>query len=78
MSILRDKHLNELHGDLTIITPSTKAPNGYLYYYWAQCKCGNIVRLRYDQIRKKGNCGNCEDYIASMVDKAVKGVRSGK
>lgn len=78
MSILRDKHIGECHKELTILTPSTKDPNGYLWYYWVRCSCGNVVRLRYDQIRKKGSCGLCEDYINSMVDIAVKGVKGGK
>lgn len=78
MSILRDKHIGERHGQLTILTPSTKEPNGYLWYYWVQCSCGNVVRLRYDQIRKKDNCGHCEDYVNSMVDNAIKGAEGGK
>lgn len=73
MSILRDKHIGERQGKLTIIAPSTKRPNGYLWYYWVKCDCGNVIRLRYDQIRKKAECGNCEDYLASM-----KGVEGGK
>ena len=79
MSILRDKHINEKHGDLTILRPSTKKPNGYLWYYWCRCDCGNVVRLRYDRIRKKGNCGYCEDYKVSMADlSSLKGAEGGK
>ena len=64
-----EKHLQEQHGDLTIVARSTKAPNGYLPYYWTKCSCGNYKRLRYDQIRKKGNCGLCEDFRDSKVIK---------
>lgn len=62
MSILRDKRIGEVHGELTIVAPSNKPANGYLYYYWVKCSCGNIKRYRYDQLRKKGNCGDCEDF----------------
>lgn len=66
-----DKHLNEKHEDLTIIARSQRKPNGYLSYYWCKCACGNIKRYRYDQVRKNGNCGQCEDFIASAVNTAL-------
>ena len=62
-----DKHKNERHNSLLIVARSTKPANGYLSYYWVKCDCGNIKRLRYDQIRKKCNCGMCEDFKASNV-----------
>ena len=65
---MQDIHINEIHQDLTIIANSTKKANGYLHYYWCRCSCGNLIRLRYDQIRKKGNCGKCEDFNDSEVD----------
>lgn len=73
-----DKKIGEKHGDFTIIAKSTKGPNGYLYFYWVKCKCGNIKRLRYDYIRKGGNCGLCEDFIESGVLKALEGNKYGK
>lgn len=73
-----DKHLNEQHGDLTIVAPSTKEPNGYLYYYWCRCACGNVKRYRYNQARTKGNCGMCEDFRDSNVLKALKELGDGK
>lgn len=73
-----DKHINERCGHLTLISRSTRNPNGYLAYYWALCDCGNIKRYRYDQARKNGNCGACEDFIASKVGNALKERESGK
>ncbi|MBO5712583.1 MAG: hypothetical protein J6R88_00050 [Clostridia bacterium] len=73
-----DKHINERHGNLTIIARSKKPANGYLYYYWCKCDCGNIKRYRYDQARKNGNCGQCEDFNASNVVEKLKGLGSGK
>ena len=71
---IKDKHLNEVHGDLTIIAAAVhKGPNGYLGYYWVRCKCGNVKRYRYDQLRRVGNCGLCEDFTASEVLKALEG-----
>ena len=61
-----DTHLNEQHQDLTILARSPKKANGYLHYYWCKCSCGNYKRLRYDQIKKKGNCGLCEDFRLSF------------
>ena len=61
------KHVGETHGDLHILCPSSKAPNGYLYYYWAQCSCGMVKRFRYDQLRRAGNCGFCEDINKSNL-----------
>lgn len=72
-----DKRIGEHHGDFTIIAKSTKAPNGYLNFYWAKCKCGNLKRLRYDYIRKGGNCGLCSDFIESGVLKAFEGLNNG-
>ena len=71
--VLQDKHINEVHDQLTIIAPSTKKANGYLHYYWTRCSCGNIKRYRYDQVRKNGNCGMCEDFKDSEVLKKLKG-----
>ena len=48
--------------DFKIVALSNKSPNGYMYYVWAQCKCGCIVRLRYDQLKKRKNCGKCDDF----------------
>ena len=63
---MKDKKLFEEYGDLKIIARSTKKPNGYVAYYWCQCSCGNYIRYRYDQIRKKQSCGLCEDFRESM------------
>ena len=68
-----NKHIGEKFEDLTIIAESTRKPNGYLRYYWTRCKCGNIKRYRYDQIRKKGNCGDCADFSESLKE-----VRNGR
>ena len=68
-----DKHIGEVHKDLTIIARSSKPCNGYLYYYWTRCACGNIKRYRYDQLRRAGSCGLCEDYRESGVNSALKG-----
>ena len=76
--VMRDKHINEVHGDLTIIAPSEKPSNGYLHYYWCKCACGNIKRYRYDQARKNGSCGMCEDFRASGVSEKLKEIGSGK
>lgn len=73
-----DKRIGEKHGDLTIIARSTKEPNGYLSYYWTKCKCGNIKRYRYDQARRVGNCGMCEDFTESGVNAALKDIANGK
>ena len=67
IKILAFKHLFERHGDLTIIAVSQNPPNGYLYYYWCLCKCGNIKRYRYDQLKKVGNCGLCDDFLKSKI-----------
>ena len=72
---MRDKHIGERHGDITIVSKSVKEPNGYLYYYWCKCDCGNIKRYRYDQARRVGNCGLCEDFKTSKVTKALREVR---
>lgn len=66
-----DKHINERHDKLKLIARSTKAPNGYLDYYWCKCDCGNIKRYRYDRARTLGNCGMCEDFTASKVLKEL-------
>lgn len=63
--------IGEKHGDLTIVAKSIKEPNGYLYYYWTRCSCGNFKRFRYDQARRAGNCGLCEDFRGSDVMKGV-------
>lgn len=73
-----DKHIGERHGSLTIIARSTKQSNGYLYYYWCLCDCGNVKRYRYDQLRRVGNCGLCEDFNESEVVKALEGIKYGK
>lgn len=70
--MIDDKRIGEVHGDLTIIARSAREPNGYLWFYYARCKCGNIKRLRYDALRKAGTCGNCEDFTASKVIEALK------
>ena len=67
-----DKHIGEKHGELEIIALSTKTPNGYLPYYWTRCSCGNIKRYRYDQARRVGNCGLCEDFTASRVNEVLR------
>lgn len=72
-----DKHINEKQGNLTLVARSTKANNGYLAYYWCLCKCGNYKRYRYDQARKNGNCGQCEDFTNSRVVEKLKGLGSG-
>lgn len=73
-----EKHIGEKHGDITIIASSTKPANGYLYYYWCKCDCGNIKRYRYDQARRVGNCGMCEDFSESEVSKALEVYDNGK
>jgi len=73
-----DKHIGEKHGELTIIARSNKQSNGYLHYYYCLCSCGNIKRYRYDQARKNGNCGMCEDFTGSRVIDKLKGLGSGK
>lgn len=66
-------HIGETYGDLTIISlAEKKTPHGYLYYYWCQCKCGNIKRMRYDRIRQGAPCGMCEDFKASRVLEKIK------
>ena len=72
------KHIGEKHGDIEIICRSTKEPNGYLTYYWCKCSCGNIKRYRYDQARRVGNCGLCEDFSESEVIKALEVRSNGK
>lgn len=67
-----DKHINEQQGDLTLVARSKKPSNGYLHYYWCKCACGNIKRYRYDQARKNGSCGQCEDFKASKVIENIK------
>lgn len=67
-----DKHIGETHDQITIIARSIKEPNGYLYYYWVRCSCGNVKRLRYDQARRVGSCGLCGDFHNSGVLKALK------
>lgn len=68
----RDKHIGEKHGDIEILAPAAKAAQGYLYYYWCRCSCGNINRYRYDQVRRKGNCGLCEDARESGLTEVIK------
>lgn len=67
-----DKHIGERQGDLTLIALSAKEPNGYLSYYWCKCDCGNLKRYRYDQARRIGNCGLCEDFTASKVNEVLR------
>lgn len=62
-----DKNIGEKHGSITILTRSIKPSNGYLHYYWCKCDCGNIKRYRYDQARRVGNCGMCNDFKESGV-----------
>lgn len=57
--------IGEKHGELTIIARSSKPQQGYLPYYWVRCSCGNIKRYRYDQVRRKNDCGVCEDFKRS-------------
>lgn len=73
---MKDKRIGEQHGQLTIIARSKKEPNGYLGYYWCKCQCGNIKRYRYDQARRVGNCGLCEDFTGSGVTEALKGLEN--
>lgn len=73
-----DSHIGEVHQDLTIVALSTKSPNGYMKYYWARCSCGNYKRLRYDLIKRKGNCGLCDDFKESEVISASEGLAHGK
>ena len=73
-----DRHIGEVHDQITILTLSTKPANGYLYYYWCKCSCGNIKRYRYDQARRVGNCGMCEDFKESEVKKAIEVLDNGK
>ena len=67
-----DKHIGERLGNLEVIARSVKPANGYLNYYWTRCDCGNIKRYRYDQARKNGNCGMCEDFTASKVNEVLR------
>ena len=67
-----DKRIGEKHDKLTIIARSIQPPNGYLYYYWTRCDCGNVKRYRYDQARRAGSCGFCEDFERSGVLEALK------
>ena len=73
-----DKHLGEKWGDLTLIARSVKPANGYLSYYWCKCECGNIKRYRYDQARRVGNCGMCDDFKESEVLTALEVLTNGK
>ena len=73
---MTDKRIGEVHDKLTIIAASTKEPNGYLNYYWCKCACGNIKRYRYDQARRVGNCGLCEDFTESGVNEVLKGLNN--
>ena len=73
----QDKRIGEKHGELTIVSRSIQPPNGYLYYYWCRCSCGNIKRYRYDQARRAGACGFCEDFKRSQVSKAIKEIDHG-
>lgn len=59
-------HIGEKIQNFEILAESTREPNGYLRYYWVRCSCGNVKRYRYDQIKKKGSCGDCEDYKRSL------------
>ena len=76
MSIMVDTHINEVHGDLTIVARSKRPSNGYLHYYWCKCACGNLKRYRYDQLRKNKACGLCEDFTASDVNTKLRGMES--
>ena len=67
-----DKHIGEQLGELKVIALSQKPANGYLNYYWTLCSCGNLKRYRYDQARKIGNCGLCEDFRASKVNEVLR------
>lgn len=67
-----DKKIGERHGDITIIARAQKPSNGYLHYYWTRCECGNIKRFRYDQARRVGNCGMCDDFRESKVMESLK------
>lgn len=73
-----NKHIGEVHDQITIIARSNKPANGYLYYYWCKCSCGNIKRYRYDQARRVGNCGMCEDFKESEVLRALEVNKDGK
>lgn len=73
-----DKHINEEFKDIKLIALSTKQANGYLSYYWCQCKCGNIKRYRYDQARRVGNCGMCEDFKESGVLRVLGVLNNGE
>ena len=66
-----DRRIGEKHGKMTIICKAQKEPNGYLPYYWCECDCGNVKRLRYDQARRVGDCGLCEDFTKSGVLKHI-------
>lgn len=72
----QDKRIGERHGDLTIVARSSKTANGYLYYYWTRCECGNFKRFRYDQARRANNCGVCKDFRESVVIKALEGLNN--
>lgn len=63
-----DRHIGEKFDDLTILAEAQRKPNGYLRYYWVKCECGNIKRYRYDQLKKKGNCGDCADFSTSLKE----------
>lgn len=73
----KDKRIGETHGELTIIARSIAEPNGYLYFYWCRCSCGNVKRYRYDRARKAERCGMCEDFSGSGVNEALKEYRHG-
>ena len=73
--MLAEKHIGEVHGELEIIATSINPPNGYLYYYWCRCSCGNIKRYRYDQARRAGSCGFCHDFTQSKVLKALEEIK---
>lgn len=64
---IEDRRIGEVHGELTIIGTSIMPSKSYIPYYWCKCSCGYVKRYRYDQLRKKGNCGMCEDFIKSEV-----------
>lgn len=74
----KDKHVGEKHKELVIVAKSTKAPNGYLNYYWTRCSCGNYKRFRYDLLKKAGNCGMCQDFKESEVLRNLEGLSNGK